>query len=198
MYIMRCYLAMLYIQYCKANGIKDESFDFNNLSYEFLEWIARNELLVDEYYKYLLALGYLDNKTVALIDKGRYDYIKGDNITLISLFAPTLNLPMSDLLITNSLDVISENNNGPLLQDIILTYNPYFDFLIETNWPIIHNSQLRDISIGVFGSIYDKDREEKIKFIKEMSEKMDDDHRINYDTDNDKYFYTLNSKRKIK
>ena len=81
--------------------------------------------------------------------------------------------------------------------EIILTHNPYCDKLV-IDWDKIHNLNILDISIGVYGSLTDKDSEEKIKLIKSIYDKMNGECSFDYDTDNDSYFCSLNSKRKTK
>ena len=46
--------------------------------------------------------------------------------------------------------------------------------------------------------VYDEDFSKKVKLIEEISKQMTEDHVIDYDTDKDKYFCSLNSKRKVK
>lgn len=192
------YLLNLYKQYCDARGVICNPFDGKNLSYDFLEWIAINKLMAKEYSDYLLYLGYFDSKTIAEVGKGRYDSIASEYMTVISPYADTLQLPKSELFVMGGVPLIEQA--GKIIsveQDILLTHNPY-DEMRVINWSTIHNLGDYDISIGMFGSIYDEDFSKKIKLIEEISKRVTEDHILDYDTDNDKYFYSLNSRRKVK
>lgn len=192
------YLLNLYKQYHNARGITYNQREIEQLSYDFLEWIAINKLLTQEYWNYLSYLGYVNCKTIAEIDKGRYDSIISDNITIISSYANTMQLPKKRLLIVKGMPLIESNNKLSLMQqEVLLTYNPYLSITIDS-WPSVHNLGEYDISIGMFGSIYDKDIDSKLKVIEEIAKKMQDDYKVDYDTDKDKYFCSLNSKRKVK
>ena len=192
------YLLYLYYQYCKATGISVKLEDLKELNYEFLEWVARNKLISKEYLQYLVYLGVLSEKSVLEIGKGRYDTISGENIEIVSPFASSLGKEDSDLLIIDSMPLIAERKRIIVPNvDILLTHNPYFPEIL-VNWDRIHNSGQYDISIGMYGSIHDKDWQEKIEVLEILSEKLDDDYRIDYDTDDDKFFCVLNSDRKIK
>ena len=192
------YLLNLYKQYCDARGVICNPFDGKNLSYDFLEWITINKLMAKEYSDYLLYLGYLKSKTVAEVGKGRYDSITSKEMAVISPYADTLELPKSELFVIDGVPLIEQGGKIVLPeQQILLTHNPYDEMRI-INWSRVHNMGDYDISIGMFGSIYDEDFSKKIKLIEEISKRMTEDHVIDYDTDKDKYFCSLNSKRKVK
>ena len=192
------YLLNLYKQYCDARGVICNPFDGKNLSYDFLEWITINKLMAKEYNDYLLCLGYLESKTVAEVGKGRYDCIASKEMAVISPYADTLGLPKSELFVIDGVPLIELGGKVVLpKQQILLTHNPYDEMRI-INWSKVHNIGDYDISIGMFGSIYDEDFSKKVKLIKEISKRMTEDHVIDYDTDKDKYFCSLNSKRKVK
>lgn len=192
------YLLNLYKQYCDARSVVCNPFDGKNLSYDFLEWITINKLMAKEYSDYLLYLGHLESKTVAEVGKGRYDSIASEEMTIISPYADTLELPKRELFVIDGVPLIEQGGKIVLPEEqILLTHNPYDEMRI-INWSRVHNMRDYDISIGMFGSIYDKDFPKKVKLIEEISKRMTEDHVIDYDTDKDKYFCSLNSKRKVK
>ena len=192
------YLLNLYKQYCDARGVVCNPFDGKNLSYDFLEWITINKLMAKEYSDYLLYLGHLESKTVAEVGKGRYDSIASKEMAVISPYADTLELPKSELFVIDGVPLIEQGGKIVLPeQQILLTHNPYDEMRI-INWSRVHNTGDYDISIGMFGSIYDEDFSKKVKLIEEISKRMTEDHVIDYDTDKDKYFCSLNSMRKVK
>lgn len=192
------YLLCLYKQYCSAKGIDCKIENYHELSFEFTKWIAQNKLLSKEYFDYLVHLGVLSCKKVIEVDKGRYDSIAQEEIKVVSRHASSLGLENKELILIGGVPLIEES--GKLIipdTDILLTHNPYFSESL-TNWWRIHNAGEYDISIGMYGSIYDEDFNEKIKLIEQLSSKMSDDHRVDYDTDQDRYFCTLNSTRNKK
>ena len=192
------YLLNLYKQYCDARSVVCNPFDGKNLSYDFLEWITINKLMAKEYSDYLLYLGHLESKTVAEVGKGRYDSIASEEMTIISPYADTLELLKRELFVIDGVPLIEQGEKIVLPEEqILLTHNPYDEMRI-INWSRVHNMGDYDISIGMFGSIYDKDFSKKVKLIEEISKRMTEDHVIDYDTDKDKYFCSLNSKRKVK
>lgn len=192
------YLMFLYQQYCKAKGIDIVNNKFDKIDYNFLNWITQNKLLSNQYLDYLKYLGITFSKSIIEVDKGRYDSIASTEMEVVSKVASSLGIENRELIIIGSTPIISSSKKNILpTTDIILTHNPYF---IEnlTNWNKIHNSGKYDISIGMYGSVYDEDFDEKIKYIESISKQMNDDYRIDFDTDKDNYFCTLNSNRKQK
>lgn len=195
---MNQYLNCLYKQYCEAKGIvlKNASYE---LTYEFLEWIANNKLLLQEYADYLSYLGfYYDESNTAEIGKGRYDSLATEQMTVVSEYGFTQGKDSRNLFIQEGIPyVITKNNVAILTQQTILTHNPYSKEEIA-NWFMIHNLGFQNISIGMFGNITDENAKQKIKTIAELSKKMTDDYTFDFDTDKDAFFCSLNSKRHIK
>jgi len=192
------YLLCLYHQYCMSKGNICVYDDLSKLSYEFTEWISKNRLLAHEYLDYLKYLEVVPNDNIIEIGKGRYDSISNQEMEIVSPFANSLGFENSEFLIIGTIPIIEKQKEIFVANtDILLTHNPYF---LESifNWSKIHNSKKYDISVGMYGSIYDKDYEEKIKILKILANQMSDDYRFDYDTDKDKYFCSLNSDRKTK
>lgn len=78
-----------------------------------------------------------------------------------------------------------------------LTHNPYDQVCIR-NWEQLHNAG-ENITVGVFGSIYDKDIEQKIRQLKALRDKMTDGYfKEDYVTSEDSYCYAVSSARKVK
>lgn len=99
---------------------------------------------------------------------------------------------------------IMHNNSEHILESIdtkfvkrFITHNPYTQGCIE-NWEQLHNSK-ENITIGIFGSIYDKDMETKIKQVENLRNSLyDEEFKEEYETDEDNYFYVVSSDREIK
>lgn len=191
---MEKYLIKLYKQYCDAYNIE---FDIKKLnSTEFINWIIKNKKLSKKYKIYLTNIGYISSKYKVEIGKGKYDSISDDDIKIISPYAETLGKQNSRLIIANGEPIIKRQNKLIIPnQELLLTHNPYDDEL--SGWKDIHNNGIYDISVGVYGNIYDKNYKKKLYMIKELSRTMNDDFIIDYETDNDEYYCSIHSKRKV-
>ena len=73
-----------------------------------------------------------------------------------------------------------------------MTQNPYSPKHIM-NWDEIHNKGEKEIILGVFGNIYDKDSENKIKELKEFKNKLIGSYSEDYMVENDTYCYVVAS-----
>ena len=192
------YILNLYQQFCDARGISFDSKQAFEFIDDFCNWVVENEKLMTKYQEYLFALDYLYGKTISEVGKGKYDSFKLIDSIIVSPYAETLGIANSELFIFGNCPLIITKQGITVPKtDILLTHNPYAEMMIY-NWSKIHNSQSYDISIGVYGSIYDSDFAKKIKMIEILSKQMESDHQVDYDTDKDNYFCTINSKRKTK
>ena len=195
---MNKYLLNLYKQFCDAMGLTFNPYEIQKFYKEFIEWIVINKRLIDDYEQFLNSLGYFNEKTITEVGKGKYDSFKTIKTCIVSPYAQTLGLENSELFMVGNFPMIqtSESIIKPNT-DIILTHNPYIEMQIR-NWIKIHESKLHDISIGVYGNIHDEDFTEKIKLIEYISNKMNDEQSVDYETDKDNYFCSVNSRRKTK
>lgn len=191
---MKNYIIKLYKQYCDTYNIEFNIKMIN--SKEFINWIVKNKKLLEKYKRYLINIGYISSKNTAEIGKGIYDSISEDNIEIISPYAETLGKQNSRLFIVTGIPIVKKQNKIIYpSQELLLTHNPYNEEL--SDWKDIHNNGIYDISVGVYGNIHDKNYKKKLYMIKELSKTMNDDFIINYETDNDEYYCSIHSKRKI-
>lgn len=192
------YILNLYQQYCDAREIVFDPKQIEKFTDDFCDWVVENKKIMEKYQEYLFALDYLYGKTISEVGKGKYDSLKSNELIIVSPYAETLGIANSELFILGNCPLIITKQGITVPKtDILLTHNPFTEMMIY-NWPKIHNSQSYDISIGVYGSIYDGDFAQKIKMIEILSKQMESDHKVDYDTDKDNYFCTINSKRKTK
>ena len=100
-------------------------------------------------------------------------------------------------------EVVLKNKNGVNNLEFLdtsfinrfITQNPY-DISYIKNWEQLHNKG-QNITVGIFGSIYDKDISQKISELKEFKKGFNDDNfSEDYVTENDMYCYALSSSRK--
>lgn len=194
---MEKYINCLYKQFLAAIGCKP--LENNKINFdEFCHWLAKNKLLLKEYSDYLeyLKIDYDDFDTVE-VGKGRYDTLATEDMVIISPYGSTFATGDAEFFIKNNLPYAhTADITIELMQKRFLTHNPYTASEIA-EWYKLHNNG-RLISIGMFGLTYDKNAKEKIALLQNLAKKMNDDYTIDYDTDNDRYFCTLNSRSYVK
>ena len=150
----------------------------------------------------------INGKTVE-VDKGVFDSIALDsNMTMITPYPDGVNKAKGDLIkaaftVYEGIPVVVKNKNGVNNLEFLdtsfinrfITQNPY-DISYIKNWEQLHNKG-QNITVGIFGSIYDKDISQKISELKEFKKGFNDDnYSEDYVTENDMYCYALSSSRK--
>lgn len=191
------YLKALFCQYCNAREIKNINFAEMKDNEDFINWIVQNRQTSKMYKDYL---SYLN---VSLYDgteagKGKYDSISSKDMKIVSSYGITLGVLPSKLIITDRNVLIATPRTISLVEtNLFITHNQY-SYQDVSSWHKIHNSGMYDISIGMYGNIYDRDRKSKIELLSKLADKMDTDTELTQDTLGDKYFCSLNSRRYIK
>lgn len=191
------YLKALFCQYCNAREIKNINFAEMKDNEDFINWIVQNRQTSKMYKDYL---SYLN---VSLYDgteagKGKYDSISSKDMKIVSSYGITLGVLPSKLIITDRNVLIATPRTISLVEtNLFITHNLY-SYQDVSSWHKIHNSGMYDISIGMYGNIYDRDRKSKIELLSKLADKMDTDTELTQDTLGDKYFCSLNSRRYIK
>ena len=212
---MEQYIKNLIEQFRLATGNKNTDLNSDAFITEFTEWIRGRQKIGKEYTYFLdyMGLRFADSDC-AEIGKSVYDtVVKPFNTKLITPAAQSFEkLKMRDRIITGNMRAyegcpvlvrhnIKGNQLNQIPNDIILTYitqNPFSQSNIS-GWEGLHNSGNNNIIVGVYGNAFDKDIDAKIKLIKTLKEKLfSDDFNEDYSTSDDKYFYAIGSKRKIK
>ena len=61
------------------------------------------------------------------------------------------------------------------------------------NWIELHNNPKNGIIIGMFGRTYDKDYQEKVKFMESLRQSTNIPYNLESHTIGDKYFYVFNT-----
>lgn len=164
---------------------------------EFIEWLYEQSKTSNKYSEFIESFGVdLDCSSTAEVEKGKYDSIALPNTTIISLYGDTLGTDSSKLYIYQGEPIIVSGSNikkGQVV-DMYVTQNPYSRGLIS-GWDTMHNSGT-NLCVGVFGNNYDKDKDEKLKFISQFIEKLSDDYICEYDTVENSYMCFVKSNRK--
>lgn len=211
---MEKYLYLLVEQFKQATGTKNVDIKSQLFMSEFSEWIKSRQNIGDNYLnllEYMELYRYSDPDT-AEIGKGQYDSIvKPFNTTIITPHSKGLEtldqsrIITSDFRVYENMPVLcSTNEKGTNLIDPItststltfMTQNPYTSEQIR-NWGQLHNSGENNIIVGIYGSIYDKDIEQKIKELETLRDKLYDSYKEEHAVIDDTYCYAIASERKV-
>lgn len=192
------YILLLYKQYCDSVGKQYDKFNVMTDT-EFIIFLS---LLTKQTINYGNYLNYLDlclnNNTTIELNKGKYDSLGNELVTIVSPFAETLGLKNSELLVCDSNPFIVMGVSVYSLDncDLLITHNPIFRNSLN-DIILLHNIGA-NVCIGIYGNVKDKDKEEKFKMLKECAEKMSDNIGFYYDTEADNYYSCIKSERKVK
>lgn len=198
------------IQYALATGKNKVIINSRDFILEFGAWLKNYQKIAEEYTKFLNECGFkFGNSFCAEVGKNSYDSVVIPYQTkIITPDSSEFKNMDSDRIIEGNIIINDmtpilirkdkENVEIPrLVIDTYMTQNPYTSKDIK-GWEKLHNSGEFNIMIGAFGNIQDKDKEDKIAELKNFEDKLTtDDYKIEYETDGDKYFYVVGSKRKI-
>lgn len=208
------YLNYLIEQFKQATGTKNIDINSQLFISEFSEWI-RSRYNIGENYLDLLAymeLYRFSDPDTAEIGKGQYDSIvKPFDTTIITPYSEGLETLDQSRIITSDFGVfddipvlIKTNEKGidhvnPITSTFTLTFmtqNPYTPEQIR-NWEQLHNSGENNIIVGIYGSIYDKDIEQKINELQVLRDKLYESYKDEYIVRDDTYCYAIGSERKV-
>lgn len=208
------YLNKLIEQFKSAKGIKCADVNSKEFMNDFREWLSSRKSMGNDFAEFVDYMGchptVFDLATVE-VGKGIHDTIGLDcNIGVITPYSEGLDTMIPDIVTANFEvqndgfpTIIRKSGNGVLYGGVdisrvrrFLTHNPY-DASCIRNWEHLHNNK-ENITVGVFGSIYDKDMEQKIRQIEELKNKMTSGFfKEEYDTSRENYYYAVSSTRKV-
>lgn len=181
------YLLKLLKQFHEADGRTD----LMKFDKDFLEWLKQYQnllLLLKDYYQYIELQ--IDEWNSFEIGKGPLDSIILNKANSISIN----NDPESEIFIFKGMPYCVSKKGMTLIEnsDLFYTYNPYTIEDIKIINKLYKINEL--VAISAVGKIFDKDKESKIKQLKQQFSDLD----INYEKSDDNYFYTLYSPRNLK
>lgn len=193
------YTSVLYKQFCETRGYE---YDLKSVIKgeidlaiydEFVSWIENS--LVDEYADYLNKLKYHNMSHAIEVNKGKYDTITGTiPMPTVSPFNYTLGKPYSKLNLTDGIVFVGLDNQLLLPGRIFVTHNPYDNSILK--WPKIQKRKEHDISIGFYGLTTDANYQFRKEQVRTLLRYLND-CQVDFDTDKDKYFISINSRNKL-
>lgn len=192
------YIFNLYKQYCASIGKEYNEFNIIN-DFEFILWIeslSKQTKLYGEYLKYLY--GDLKSSNTIEIGKGKYDSLGDKLVTIVSPFAETLGYRNCELIVQEDKAYVIMGTRVFTVDgcNLYLTHNPFVKNSI-VDMTVLH-SKGKNICLGMYGSVNDKDKNLKIQLLEKTLEKMSDGIEFCYDTLDDTYFCCVKSKEKVK
>ena len=203
---MQDYISRLLTQFKEAKGIKNLNINSSEISEKFISYVIERGKDGIVFCNYLEHLGLNNYKFASTIEygKGNLDSIvKSNASTIVSPFGNTVEgvedsrIIVAGLAVSQNMPYLVSSNNKLELHfgypyRTVMTHNVYTPGMIR-NWEDLHNNSSYSIIYGVFGKITDEDRENKVKTVKELSEKLDGDYTYSYDTKRDAYFCAVGS-----
>ncbi len=212
---MEKYLKNLVEQFKQATGTKNVDTNSQAFISEFESWIKQRQLDGNEYLGLLdyMELSKFSDPMTAEIGKGQFDtLVKDFDTTIITPYSKGIIVPDSSRIITSDFRVyegtpvlMRQTEKGTTQVDPItstsaltfMTQNPYTPEQIA-NWEQLHNGRESDIIVGIYGSVYDKDTESKIKQIENLRDRLDESYKEEYAVVGDTYCYAIASERMVK
>lgn len=212
---MEVYLTMLLHQYIRAMGYKAIDFSSEEFIDGFNNWIKCKKELSSVYIdllEYMKLYEFSDSNTLE-IGKGKYDSVVTDfDTTIVTPYYEGIEGPAKDNIIPADFRVIKKEpllivkNKNKKIKKIeiakdlknfdvtFMTQNPYNSSSIF-GWEHLHNSGDSNIIVGAYGSVYDKDKDEKIMQLKRLKDKLLLGYNDEYAVCNDNYYYVVASDR---
>lgn len=206
---MEKYLNKLLEQFMSAKGITHADVSSKEFIKDFCSWLKEYKLASEKYLCLVECVndGHTYDMNSVEIGKGLYDSLALDKTTTIMTpYSDGLEDKTESKIITGVFSargfghgpVVLTNGRLSLVDDNIkryVTHNPYTQSDIR-NWERLQISG-KDITVGVFGSVYDKNIEEKIKQMKELKNRLVSGYATEeYGTIDYMYYYFLNSNNK--
>ena len=208
------YMEQLIKLFRQANKIDCDFFNFDDYREEFYCWLSRYTKNGELYFKWLKEEGILGELSPAIAEtgKGIFDTVTmNQNTTLISPYFKNIEtknyknrIVDCDFTVFGSIPLYIGREPFDVVRniDVYMTQNPYdIDSLV--NWPGLYNYGENNFIIGVYGNNYDKDRKDKLRYLKITRERLVNVFDIKEETVDDMYFYALSTnytktKNKIK
>ena len=186
--------------YKEATGTKTIDLESQMFLDELTSWIKERNKIMQQY---AICLNYMDieydNPMTIEVGKGIYDSIACENntTTIITPYAQDLKQLYQNKILEGTIKIDNKHSKEKDLTnyienfDTFMTHNPYHKKEIK-DWPILYNDLKYNIILGVYGKNFDKDKESKLKMLKEIKERIISEQcHDKFIKINDDYFYTI-------
>ncbi len=194
------YLHKLARQFIQATGATNIELNSANFLNEFNNWLNERQAIAKEYKEIMDYLGInFEGQENAEVGKGAFDTIalpksKMKIITPYTYGFDKNNIIKGKIKIVPEIVPEKDITKEPELNTIncFMTENPYKKSNIE-NWEVLFYLYHYSIITGLYGKIYDKDKDSKINSLKTLKEQLKGNLKEEYIKVNDDYFYILAS-----
>lgn len=211
---MEKYLNKLIEQFKSATGFKNVDVNSREFIEEFCEWLVKYRKIMKDYTSFVEQMEVhptVIGRESVEIGKGIFDSIALDiGDYMITPYFEGIKRTDSGIInadfyvYAGAPTIIRHNKGGDQLEIVntqyirrFITHNPYEQSCIR-NWEQLHNVG-ENITVCIFGSIYDKDIEQKTRQIDALRDSMtDNSFKEDYTTEKDNYYYVVSSTRKVK
>jgi len=203
---MNEYFKKMINQFKSSEGLKNIDINSERFLKEFYEWLDYRNKIREDYslfFDYIINDG--NNQKLIEVGKGKFDSILLNRkaIMITPYIEELKNISKSKIikgnLIVNKTPIIIDENNQKrdlsfygIEENIrFITQNPYSEKDID-NWDQLQNN----ITLGVYGSVYDKDINEKLKYLEYLESKLYSSYRKEHTIIGDTYCCAITSNDK--
>ena len=212
---MEDYMKLLIEQFKAATGTKNVDEESQEFILEFADWVRSRMKISNQYIKLLeyMDLEKFKESSTIEVGKGCYDSIVIPyQTTIVTPFTDNFEGVNYDRLIrieglaqVKGEPTITYSTSANKLVDVkippqvrtLMTQNPYTKASIK-DWNVIHNKGNADIIVGIYGSVYDKDANDKLRHIETFAKDLDDSIILDTAVENDCYSVIVASDKKTK
>lgn len=171
------YYLLLLKQFNQKTGYKSVCLESSEYLKEFKEWLIALNKESKVYTKVLEEKGIALENGLELY-KGAFDTLENSPEQIVSPFAHTLGGKNEGLIVYRGEPLIFTLDSDSIkyrrqATDVYLTHNPYNEEFMK----VIENLCTKTydtpkVCLGMFGSIYDKDKEQNLEMLKSFQEKL--------------------------
>ena len=204
------YIELLAEQYKEVTGIKNVDLKSKAFLSELNEWLSELKRM-GQVYTHFLDSNNIDCKESSCVEvgKGEYDSVVKPYSTTVLTDMPISvsknRIISSNFAVINGLPTIIKSTSSLLFHvpvpkksfDTYMTQNPYSSELLE-DWDEIHNQGHGNIAVGMYGSLNDKNREEKLYLLKSLRSKISPSCIFDSGTLDGNYYAVLSSDKSAK
>lgn len=190
-------------QYEKATGNNPKDLTRQIYNERYIDWLCDLQYLSDEYFYFLKELGILENNQTVEIEKTLLDSVTYNKIpskiitqnpkSFLSVESNMNEIVPGKIIISNKDIFIGDYDTIRVVDDTDINYliqNPYCEIDL-IRWPKIVNSELGNITVGMYGTRKDKDYKRRINALKELKREIKSSYIYEEKTENNCYYHVL-------
>lgn len=197
-------------QFVVAKNIKNVDLNSKSFFEEFSNWLKERKGIGEKYISIISRFGlFKDSFQYAEVGKGLQDSVTLPyNTKLLTPYIDENMISNPNRVINANLSVY-KNDVFPFISteevkiqvvpnnkiSTYMTQNPYNNHIID-GWDELHNSGYNNIIVGMYGSEYDKDKQEKKDMLLKLRRKLERNYTELEYVINDEYFCVVGTKQR--